>query len=170
MAELRLIALATTIALSGCRSSEAGPTSGLATPAGWRPMPDVAAVALNAAKTAKTTVNGAEAWAEPSRGCYAVWLALTSDEGAPEVLADLVVRSLTSSPSLVGMTVANVTKPAAGSPSGVLSLSFTRPPYQGLLRSQISRNGSYAALACFWNQREPAACQAACTQFIGSMK
>jgi hypothetical protein len=133
-------------------------------------MPDVASAAATAAKEAKTVTDGTEAWGEPARGCYAVWLSLRGGGGSPGVLADLVVRSLTSTPSLVGLTVANVVKPATDAASGVLSLSFTRPPYQGVLRAQIGRTGTYAVLACFWNQREPVACQAACTAFVGGMR
>jgi hypothetical protein len=171
MAQLRLVAVtAATMALAACRASEAGPTSGLAPPAHWRALPSLAAAATNAAKQARTSVDGAEAWGEPTRGCYAVWLALRSASGTPDVLADLVVRSLTSDPMLAGFVVANVVKPAAGVDSGVLSFSFTRPPYRGTLRAQIGRTGFYAVLACFWNVREPVACQAACTSLVGSMK
>jgi hypothetical protein len=119
-------------------------------------MPELAAATTAAATQAKTAVDGAEAWGDPARGCYASWLALSSDRGAPSALAEL--------------TIANVVKPAAGADAGVLSLSFTRPPYQGTLRAQIGRGGSYAVLACFWNQREPIACETACNGLVGSMK
>ena len=54
--------------------------------------------------------------------------------------------------------------------AGVLSLSFTRPPYRGKLRAPIAKTGAIAMLACFWNVREPIACEAACSQLLGSMK
>ncbi len=179
MALLRVVALSATAALAGiaelaglgaCRASEAGPTSGLTPPAGWRAAPDIAAAVGEGGRHAGSIVHGAEAWAEPGRGCYATWVSLTSDGGAPNVLADLVVRALTSEPVLAGITVANVVKPAAGADAGILSLVFTRPPYQGALRAQIGSGGSYAVLACFWNQREPAACATACNALVGSMK
>jgi hypothetical protein len=51
----------------------------------------------------------------------------------------------------------------------VLSLAFERAPYHGKLRAQLAKDGAITALACFWNDREPAACAAGCTAMIGSM-
>jgi hypothetical protein len=72
---------------------------------------------------------------------------------------------------LPGLTVADVVKPDPKVPdAGVLSLSFTRPPYRGKLRAPIAKTGAIAVLACFWNMREPIACEAACNQLVGSFK
>jgi hypothetical protein len=52
----------------------------------------------------------------------------------------------------------------------VLSLTFSRALYRGKLRATLAKDGKIAALACFWNNREPVACDQACTSMIGSMK
>lgn len=171
MAQLRLIALVACVACTAaCRSSEAGPTSGLTPPAGWRALPDVAGAAREAGLAAKATIDGVEAWGDTARGCYGVWLAMSSDAGAPDVLADKLLSSLTSAPTLAGITVTDIVKPPKAVDSGMLSLSFSRAPYSGKLRAQIGKTGAYAVLACLWNGREPAACEAACTVLLGGMK
>jgi hypothetical protein len=169
MAQLRLIHAAV-VCLAACRASEAGPTSGLTVPAGWRALPELVTAASDAGKQAKLRVEGIEAWGEPSRGCYATWLALTGDKGAPDAIAELMVSELSASPALAGITITDVVKPAPKTESGVLSLAFTRAPYRGTLRAQLGKTGAHAVLACFWNEREPLACEAACNQLVGSMK
>jgi hypothetical protein len=52
----------------------------------------------------------------------------------------------------------------------VLSLGFDRGIYRGMLRATLAKDGGIAALACFWNQREPAACEQGCKGLVGSMK
>jgi len=169
MAVVRLVAAAA-IAVIGCRASEAGPGSGLTPPAGWHALPSLATAATDAARNAGIKVEGAEAWGEPARGCYAAWMGLAGGKAAPEALADQLVTSLSAEPSLAGITVRDVVKPAAGAAAGTLSLGFTRAPYTGTLRAQLVKDGHVALLACFWNEREPVACETACTQLVGSMK
>lgn len=166
MAVVRLIAVGA-LAVA-CRASEAGPTSGLAVPAGWRALPDLVTAATDAAKAANIVVDGVEAWGEPARGCYAAWLGIRGGGGAPSAVADPMIASLST--ELPGLTVTDVVKPAANADAGVLSLAFTRPPYRGRVRAAIAKTGAMGVLACFWNLREPIACEAACTGLIGSMK
>ncbi|HEY5944955.1 MAG TPA: hypothetical protein VIV40_05660 [Kofleriaceae bacterium] len=158
------------VALSACRSSEAGPGSGLTPPTGWAPLPSLATAANDAAKAGLLTVDGVEAWGEPARGCYAAWIALRGGGGAPDVMADQLVRSLSAEPALMGIVLRDVVKPAAGQASGVLSLSFERMQYRGKLRATLASDGKLAALACFWNLREPVACEAGCAGLVGSMR
>lgn len=166
MAQLRLIALA---ALAACRASEAGPTSGLTPPAGWKPLPELATAVTEAAKSTSINIEAIETWGEPARGCYAAWMALRAASGAPAAMADPMLASLSA--ELPGLTVTDVVKPDPKVPdAGVLSLSFTRPPYRGKLRAPIAKTGAIGVLACFWNVREPAACEAACNQLMGSFK
>ena len=169
MAELRLIALLIA-ALSACRASEAAPTSGLTPPAGWRALPQLASAAGDAAKAGKLTVDGVEAWGETSRGCYAAWFAVRSGGGAPDAMADQLVKSLRVEPALFGILVRDVAKPTAGATSGVLSLTFERGAYRGKLRASLAKDGKLAALTCFWNWREPVACERACNGLIGSLR
>jgi hypothetical protein len=177
MAQLRLIAALARIAATttlattaSCTPSEAGPTSGLVAPAGWRALPEIASAASAAAAQAGIIVGGAEAWGDPARGCYGAWLSLRTGGGAPDAIADQIVTELQAEPVLAGISVERVVKPAAGADAGVLSLAFVRPPYRGTLRAQIARGGSFAVLACFWNLREPIACETACAQLVGSMR
>lgn len=161
MAELRLIAIAMACAM-GCRcgSEKSAPApalhSGLVAPAGWQVLPSLAAAARQAAPTSA----GSEAWGDPARGCYAAWVALHGD-GELDKLADQVVKSVTAQ-----ATLRDVAKPAPD----VLTASFEHGDYRGKLRARLATSGDVAALACFWNPREPAACEASCAQLLGSMK
>jgi hypothetical protein len=161
--------LAAVIAI-GCRASQADPGSGLTPPPGWRALPSLAQAATDAAKQAALTVDGAEAWGEPSRGCYAAWIAMRGTATAPDLMAQQLVAGLSSEPALMGIVVRDVVKPAAGAQSGVLSLSFERALYRGTLRATLASSGTISVLACFWNQREPAACSQACTKLAGSLQ
>jgi hypothetical protein len=162
MAELRLIVLC---ALVACSASEAGPSSGLTLPPEWKPLPELATAATGAAKRASGTVDGAEGWGEPGRGCYGAWLGLHAGTGSPAALATAMLASVPPE-----LAISDVVKPPANGDAGVLTLSFTRAPYSGRVRAQLARSGAVALVACFWNAREPVACQAQCAQLLGSMK
>jgi hypothetical protein len=123
MARARLIALAV---LAACRASDAQP---LAVPSDWRTLPEIAK---------QLGVDGARAWGDPARGCYAVDFAL-SDLDRDDALAHL---------RAAGFTIDD-----AG--------AFARGAYRGRLRLDAG-----GARACFWNDREPDACAAACTQVL----
>jgi len=161
MALLRL----TLVALAACGQAGAQPStaSGLTVPAGWVAIPEIATAITTAAKGDGVTVAGAEAWGDPARGCYGVWLALTGDgASAEQVLAGIAEQPLTTS---------SVVKPEGA--DGLVTLSFeTAPgaasPYRGRLRARIA-TGKITTLACFANDREPAACEAACTLLLGGL-
>jgi hypothetical protein len=167
MAELRLIAI---VALMACRSSEAGSGSGLTPPVGWTALPSLATAASDAAKAGKILVDGVEAWGEPARGCYATWIALRGSGGPADAMATQLVKSLSAEPALAGIVVRDVVPPAAGSKTGTLSLAFERGVYRGKLRANLGTDGKLAVLACFWNLREPIACEQACNGLLGSMR
>jgi hypothetical protein len=170
MALVRL-ACAALLALAACRASEAAPgsASGLNAPAGWKPLPAMATAARDAAKASGFVVDNAEAWGDPARGCYGATLALTTRLAKPAKLADELVQGIQSEPSLAGISVTDVVKPAPAAQSDVLALSFAKAPYQGKLRSRIAGDGNITMLVCFWNEREPQACEAACTQLLGGL-
>lgn len=161
MAQLRLIAVALCAA---CGRGEAAPSpsSGLAAPAGWQAAPQIAQAASQAAGSGATA---SEAWAEPARGCYAVWIALHGAAGAIDAAADRLVASVQK----LGVTTTEVVKPAAGE-HGQLQLAFGKAPYRGTLRAQLAKTGDVIALACMWNEREPKACEAGCTALLGSLR
>lgn len=161
MAQLRLIALALCAA---CGSSEAAPPpgSGLTAPAGWRSAPQIAKAAADAAGSGATA---SEAWDEPARGCYAVWIGLHGAAGAIDAASDRLVASVQK----LGVATSEIAKPEAGE-RGELQLAFTKPPYRGKLRAQLARTGEVIVLACMWNDREPKACEAGCQALLGSLR
>ncbi len=169
MAELRLIVIGM---LAACRSSAADPGSGLTPPASWTALPQLASTAATAAKQDGITVAGAEAWGEPARGCYAAWLALAGASGPADVLAQEMVASLSAEPALAGIVIHDVVKPGEGSATegDVLTLAFERATYRGRLRANIGADGHIRVLACFWNQREPAACEKSCVTLLGELR
>jgi hypothetical protein len=155
MAQLRLIAIA--IACAACGRSEAAPSQ-LQAPAGWRSAPELAKAASDAAGSAATA---SEVWAEPARGCYAVWLALhgaaASIDGAAEQLLAGVQK--------LGVTASEIAK----QPTEV-AFAFAKDRYRGRMRALLATTGDVSALACMWNEREPKACETACTQMLGALR
>lgn len=148
------------LALAACGQAGAQPTatSGLTAPVGWIAIPAIATAAATAAKGDGVTVDGAEAWGDPARGCYGVWLALHGDgASAEQVLAGFATEPITTT---------NVVKPDTG--DGLVAMSFTRGVYRGRLRARIAA-GKITALACFANDREPIACDGACTTLLGGL-
>lgn len=162
---LRLTALASCTLLA-CGQAGADPaaapadtTSGLHAPAGWQALPEIATAVSAAARAEGITIDGAEAWGEPSMGCYAAWVALHGDGAtAAQVMEGLEAAKL---------TVKDVVKPELGD-DGLVSLVFERAPYRGHLRVRVA-TPRLTVLACFENEREPAACELACTPLLGAL-
>jgi hypothetical protein len=177
MALLRLaivaIVVASIVALGACGQAGAQPSapSGIAAPAGWAALPELATAVRDATKADGVTVEGVEAWGETARGCYAVWLRLAGSGATPNaVVAGLAAEKLATS---------NVVKPDSG--DGITTLTFAKPPppkgtgspgssqaYTGRLRVR-TQDGKLTALACFANQREPLTCDAPCTSLLGAI-
>ena len=168
MALLRLIVFA--LAACGQAGAQPSATSGLSVPAGWIAIPEIAMAVTTAAKGDGVSVEGAEAWGEPARGCYGVWLVLAGEgASAEQVLAGIAQQPLTTS---------NIVKPEGA--DGLVTLSFETPApaaaatapaattYRGRLRARIAA-GKITMLACFANDREPATCEAACSSLLGGL-
>jgi len=148
------------VALAACGQAGAQPTasSGLTAPAGWIAIPEIATAVATAAKDAGSTIDGSEAWGDPARGCYGVWLALHGDgASAEQVLAGITGQTITTT---------NIIKPETA--DGIVTLSFEKGAHHGRLRARIAA-GKITALACFANEREPAACEAPCTTLLGGL-
>lgn len=163
MADVRLIAALVALAAcgpAGAQPESAGAASGITAPAGWKSLAAVAAAARTGATATGVTVDGAEAWGEPAMGCYAMWLALHGAGGGPDALAEQVLAGLAAEK----LAVRDVVKPSG---DGVLSLTVERAPYRGKLRARLE-DGRISVLACVGNQREPIACEAACTKLLGA--
>ena len=132
------------------------PKAAIATPpAGWIAMPGVASAAIEALGGAAAKVTG-DAWGEPAMGCYAVAVGFAAHD-AKALLADVKAQ----------VSVRDVVEPPAA--GGVLSFAFDKAPWSGRVRA-IMATGEVAAVACFWNDREPVACEAACVGVLGSLK
>jgi hypothetical protein len=160
MADVRLAL----VLLAACANADAESQAGAVTspanmkpPAGWSAQPSIVAAAK--AALGKTTVDGLEAFGEPAMGCYSVWMSLRSTGGAKDV-GEQVLRGLDK------VTIKDLVKPTAD--DGILSLTFEKSPYRGRMRARISK-GSIKALACWWSQREPVACEQACTAVLGGL-
>lgn len=154
-------------------------------PAGWKQLPPIAAAVAAAARADGIAIDAADAFGEPARGCYAVRLALHGPAAAAPVLADQVIAGLLAAsgpPAAAAATpraapgardasanrpgaisISDVVKPTGA--DGVLAFAFARPPYHGRVRAELG-HGQVAAIACFANQREPLACDAACTRLL----
>jgi hypothetical protein len=163
MAQLRLIVALALVA--ACRqTAEAAPATTLAVPATWHALPRLVDA------FAATSLDHVEAWGEPAMGCYAVSLALLGEGAAPDVVGQQALDAIAAEPGLAGIAVSDVVKPAAGADRGTLAFAFARGAYRGRVRAALAADGQATAVACYWNDREPAACEAACTQLLGSAK
>lgn len=152
-------------------------------PSGWKPAPQIATAAASAMATEWVTVAASDAWSEPATGCYALSLRLV----APVVSADEAAHQLVASIKEAGFAVRDIIVPTSG-PRGVVSLSFIKAPYRGLVRAVMAGTDELAqlrsvgprspagiakggagvidAVACAWNQREPSICATACATFV----
>jgi hypothetical protein len=66
--------------------------------------------------------------------------------------------------------VTEVVQPPKNVAAGLLSLAFAAEDHHGRVKAQIAKSGAIAVLACFWNQREAAACEAACKPLLEAFK
>ena len=176
----------TAIVLVGCSAAGADPgapaNSGANAPAGWKQLPSIATAAGAAAKADGVAIDTVDVWGEPALGCYALWLTLHGQAQSAPILADQVLDGFTAAvgPRKAKSTTEHakheketggpselrldeVKKPS--SPDGVLAFAFAVPPYRGRVRAHLG-NGRIEAIACFGNQREPAACETACTRVL----
>jgi hypothetical protein len=181
MAGHRLIALA---ALAACEASAAQPAPppavaaptaiqpalAAALPAEWVPLPAIAAAALTAAREVPGVTAGAAAWGDPAAGCYVLAadvhgahrdrLRTVLDRMGWQLDAQAVmhawqVPATDADPAeLTGrLTVGGLT----GSVRGLISFDARALPRAGLA-------------ACFYNDREPKACEAACAQLLPQLQ
>lgn len=160
MALLRLMLGGAIAASAACGQAGAQPTetSGIKAPAGWQALPELATAIGAAMKGERATLAGAEAWGEPARGCYGVWLALSGDgASAQQVLAGIEAEKI---------ELTNVVKPEGA--EGLVAASFVKGRYHGRLRARVTP-GRVAMLACFANDREPGACEQSCTTLLGGL-
>jgi uncharacterized membrane protein YgcG len=141
-------------------------TSGVTMPTGWTVLPAIADAVAAAASAPGIVVDGVEAWGEPAMGCYAAWVRMHG--GAADVAPEVIAKQIADG---FGSGGGNASSSSSGSGvsggGGRVTVEFARAPYRGRVRADVTA-GSVSALACFANQREPAACTAACDAMLGA--
>jgi hypothetical protein len=95
---------------------------------------------------------GGHLWGDPARGCYAAIVEVPGGASATELAAAITGAGIATHDVVAG--------------DGTLALAFSRPPYDGRLRSELAKDGKLTARACFWNTREPATCEAMCKGWL----
>ena len=105
------------------------------------------------------TVDGTDAWGEPSIGCYGAWIKLHGGRASSEEVMKGIDQAK--------LAVRDIVQPELGE-DGLVAVTFERAPYRGRLRVRAA-GGSITALACFANDREPASCDQPCTTLLGGL-
>lgn len=157
----RLAALALALAVGALADAHAAPAPARALPPHWRELPAVARVVTGALVPA--TVDRVEAWGDPAAGCFAASAVMRGAARDASVVRDEVIGSLRADPRLAQLVVHAATARADGGTDA----TFERAPYHGTLRATPAASGEVDVIACVWNEREPATCEAACKQLLG---
>jgi len=141
---------------------------GVAIPLEWEPLPEVAAAGLAAVGEAARGRTVVRAWGTPSLGCYATVVELVAARGehAPRV-AETFRATLALGAQVDDWTYTD------GAPAEARA-SIVRGAMRGAVRGRIATgtdgvpHGAFAA--CFYNERDPARCQAACAGLLASLE
>jgi hypothetical protein len=146
------------------------PRHGIDVPADWKELPEVAATAVTAARGVldDATVH-AHAWGEPSRGCY---LAVVELHGKRRDSIATLKKELQASVG-EGVELTDWTTSPDAEDSSQVEARFTGKGLTGQLRVQLildrQRIPHALAAACFYNDREPATCENACTPLLAML-
>jgi hypothetical protein len=178
----RAVILAAAVA-AGCKGASADappadkapawspePRHGIDVPADWKELPEVAATAVTAARNVREDllVHG-HAWGEPSRGCY---LAVVELHGKRRDTIPTLKKELEAAVG-EGVEITAWTSSPDAEDSSQIEARFTGKGFTGQLRAQLildrQRIGHALAAACFYNDREPAACENACTPLLAML-
>jgi len=176
------------VAAAACRGAEAQrgdepptgpePGHGVDVPTGWTEQPAIAEAAVAAAKQALApdAAVHAHAWAEPARGCY---LAIVEAHGTRREdllkvieqlqagLGDIELADWTTSPDAEDQAEINArfTTTVGDAPSVAMA---------GRIRVHLARDRQRfphaVAAACFYNDRQPAACDDACAPLLSMLE
>jgi hypothetical protein len=169
------LAAAVAGAVLGCeaRAQDAGPgpdqtSVQVAIPAGWTPLPTVVEAGLAAAAEARGRPLGVRAWGEPSLGCFATIVRVTGTRAEHVArVAEQFRATLALDTQIEGWTFTD-------GPAAEASATIARGVLRGALRGRFATDaaglphGAFAA--CFYNERDPARCQAACTGLLASLE
>ena len=140
---------------------------GVTVPPGWAALPEVAGAGLAGVDEAMRARTVVRAWGEPSLGCFAtvVEIAGSRNEHMARV-AETFRATMASGAQVDGWTFADAT--------GEVTATITRGVLHGSVRGRMATDVTGAPhgafLACFYNEREPARCQAACADMLASLE
>jgi hypothetical protein len=179
---IRTTGLLALVAAIGCRGAAAGPDPapatgtadapmdlhGIVAPAGWEVLPAIAAAAVAAADQALAG-NGqaaATAWGDRAGGCYAAVVELSGQRhDEVERIAAQLEHALRAAAEVSEWTA---------SPGGEVATRFTVGGIQGQARAFLAvgsdRIPHLVAAACFYNDRNPAGCEASCTPLLARLE
>lgn len=146
------------------------PRHGIDVPADWKELPDVAAASVTAARNLLDGVAAhGHAWGEPSRGCY---LAVVELHGRRRDSIATLKKELQAAVG-EGVELTSWTTSPDAEDSSEIEARFTGKDLTGQLRIQLildrQRIPHAVAAACFYNDREPATCENACTPLLAML-
>ena len=139
------------------------PLPAVAVPAGWQPQPTL----TEAARTAAAADLGpramaAAAWGDPVAGCFAAAIAIDLDRRftAATILGQLRT-ALAGAGTIDGWSNDDQSSARA---------SVQRPGWRAAVRGAVIAGNQprLAVVACFYNERSPARCQAACAPIVSA--
>lgn len=150
------------VAPAVARADRPAPTlPALAVPATWTEQPTVADAARTAMGAGGQRARAVAAWGDPVKGCFATAVAIELAAGeAPTRFGDELRAALAAGLTVDGWTV---------EPGG-LRARLSRQGWHGQIRARVTtRTGGRATVvACFYNDRAPARCAAACDAVLAS--
>jgi hypothetical protein len=171
------LAAALTCALVGCDARAQSGVPGSATPLvpvtippGWIPLPAMSdAGTAAAADAARTRPIAVRTFGEPSLGCFVTIVEITGtrEEHAARV-AETFRATLATTSQIDGWTFTD-------GPTAELSATVVRGAMRGAVRGRLATDATSgvphgAFAACFYNERDPARCQTACTGLLASLE
>jgi hypothetical protein len=175
------LAAALTLALVGCDArAQSGHPGGAAPrvaspvpvtiPPGWVPLSTVSdAGATAAADAARARPIAVRSFGEPSLGCFVTVVEITAgrDEHMARI-AESFRATLAATGEVAGWTYTE-------GRLAELSATVTRGTMHGAVRGRLATDATSgvphgAFAACFYNERDPARCQTACTGLLASLE
>jgi len=139
-------------------------------PAGWQVLPEVGATGVAAARATvrSRATTRAQTWGDPGLGCFVTIVDVTG--ARPTQLAE-VAEELRG---VLAATLAVEDWSTGGGPSIEVGGAISKGSMRGRVRARLVAEPSgvphAAVAACFYNQREPARCQDACTRVLATLE
>jgi hypothetical protein len=139
-------------------------------PPGWVPLPAVGDAGLAAAAdAARARPIAVRTFGEPSLGCFVTIVEITGTrEEHTARVAETFRATLAATAQVDGWTFTD-------GPTAELSATVTRGTMRGAVRGRLATDATSGVphgvfAACFYNEREPARCNTACTGLLASLE